>query len=282
MTLSIRNSARRVIWSIWFSCAMLQPFCPAQAAGTGTASSISAAGKRSFTSTCAGCHGLDGRGSERAPSIATSPRIQKLSDKGLSNIISNGVPGTGMPAFHSLSAGQVQSLVSYIRTLQGKTEARVLPGNAVRGKDIFFGKGECSNCHSISGHGGFLGPDLTSFGASSSAESISEAINRSKRIIPFGYRPASAIRRDGTSIEGVVRNEDNFTVQLQTQDGAFHFFQKSDLQKLEYQNQSLMPTNYAERLSHDELNDLVSYLMDASSSKDKPAKRAPKKEDDPE
>src|SRR5579864_3882346 len=175
MTLSIPNSARRVIWSIWFSCAMLQPFCLAQAAGTGTAGSISAAGKRSFTSTCAGCHGLDGRGSERAPSIATSPRIQKLSDKGLSNIIANGVPGTGMPAFHSLSAGQVQSLVSYIRTLQGKTEARVLPGNAARGKDIFFGKGECSNCHSISGHGGFFGPDLTTFGASSSADAISEA-----------------------------------------------------------------------------------------------------------
>jgi putative heme-binding domain-containing protein len=279
MTLSIPNSARRVIWSIWFSCAMLQPFCPAQAAGTGTAGSISAAGKRSFTSTCAGCHGLDGRGSERAPSIATSPRIQKLSDKGLSNIISNGVPGTGMPAFHSLSAAQVLALVSYIRTLQGKTEARVLPGNAARGKDVFFGKGECSNCHSIAGHGGFLGPDLTSFGASSSAESISEAISRSTRIVPFGYRPASAITRDGTNIEGVVRNEDNFTVQLQTQDGAFHFFQKSDLQKLEYRNQSLMPANYAERLSHDELNDLVSYLIDASSSKDKPTKRGPKEDD---
>ena len=181
-----------------------------------------------------------------------------------------------MPAFHSLSTAQVQSLVSYIRALQGTTDSRVVPGDAVRGKEIFFGKGECSSCHAVAGQGGFLGPDLTSYGAASSAKQILEAILNSNRIVPSGYKSAVATTHDGTTVEGIVRNEDNFSVQLQTQDGTFHFFQKSDLQKLEYSKQPLMPSNYAQRLNQDELNDLVSFLMGATSSRDKTtSKKAP-------
>ena len=185
-----------------------------------------------------------------------------------------------MPAFHSLSTAQVQSLVSYIRALQGKTDSRVVPGDAVQGKAIFFGKGDCSTCHTVAGQGGFLGPDLTSYGAASSSNQILEAILNSNRIVPLGYRAAVITTRDGNTIEGVVRNEDNFSVQLQTQDGVFHFFQKSDLQKFEYSKQPLMPSNYAQRLTQDELNDLVSFLMGATPPRDKTtSKKAPAQDD---
>ena len=57
------------------------------------------AGKTTYNTSCAGCHGLDGRGSEKAPNISGSAKVQHLSDAQLSSIISNGVPGTGMPGF---------------------------------------------------------------------------------------------------------------------------------------------------------------------------------------
>ena len=272
----------RTVLLLCLCCALIPVLSSAQASrkDSGNNNSSSAAGKQSFTSTCAGCHGLDGRGSERAPSITTTPRIRKFTDQQLSNVISNGVPGTGMPAFHSLTRDQVRSLVSYVRFLQGKTENHALPGNPDRGKQVYFGKGECSSCHSIAGQGGFLGPDLTTYGSTSADTVILQAILNPNRIVLSGYKSAVATTRDGARIEGIVRNEDNFSVQLQTQDGAFHFLQKSDLQQLEYRNQSLMPTNYGERLSRAELDDLVSYLMDASSSPDKSSsKRAPKEDD---
>src|ERR1035438_7053255 len=59
-------------------------------------------GQQTFASTCAGCHGLDGRGGERAPNIAESPKVQRIGRAHVARIIENGVPGTGMPAFHSL------------------------------------------------------------------------------------------------------------------------------------------------------------------------------------
>jgi cytochrome c oxidase cbb3-type subunit III len=223
-------------------------------------------GKRAFASTCAGCHGLDGRGSERAPNIATSAKVQHASDSEIAKIISDGVPGTGMPAFHTLTPTQVRALVSYVRLLEGKQDARKLPGDSANGKNIFFGKGECSSCHSVSGQGGFLGPDLTSYGSGLSPSEIQKAIVDPRRIVPTGYRAAEVTTGDGTKVEGVVRNEDNFSLQLLTKDGAFHFFEKSDLQTVHYLEQSLMPVDYGKRLDQKEVNDVISFLMRASAS----------------
>lgn len=233
----------------------------------------SSAGKSTFNSSCAACHGLDARGGDKAPNIATSPRIQHFSDAELSGIISNGVPGTGMPAFHSLSQKEIQGLVGYLRSLQGKGEARALPGNPAHGKEIFFGKGECANCHTVAGHGGFLGPDLTNHAATSSPAAIRDEIVKSRRVPTIGYRRAALTTSNGERLEGLVRNEDNFSVQLQTRDGSFHFFNKSQLQKLEYTDGSLMPSDYGTRLSESELNDLASYLMTTPDKSKAPTAR---------
>jgi len=55
-------------------------------------------GRQVFESRCAGCHGIDGRGGERAPDIATSAKTQRRSDSALAQIINNGIPAAGMPA----------------------------------------------------------------------------------------------------------------------------------------------------------------------------------------
>jgi len=185
-----------------------------------------------------------------------------------------------MPAFRSLTARQVRAVVDYLRSLQGKAEGRVLPGDPKRGKEIFFGKGDCSACHTISGQGGFLGPDLTEHGATSSGDAIRDEIVRSPRVPSIGYRTAALTTESGERLEGLVRNEDNFSVQLQTKDGSFHFFKKTDLRSFDRQDGSLMPADYRNRLSESELNDLASYLMTTPS----PNQAAPprKKVDDDE
>jgi len=238
-----------------------------------------APGQRPYDTNCAGCHGLDGRGSDKGPNIAASVNVRHLSDARVSSIISEGIPGTGMPAFHSLGERQTRAIVGYIRILQGRLEARQLPGNAARGKEIFFGKGECSNCHAISGEGGFLGRDLSTYGSDLPAKVIGAEIVKPNRIEPPGYRSAALVTHDGNRLEGVIRNEDNFSVQLQARDGGFHFFQKSDLQTVEHLGRSFMPTNYGERLSKSELDDLVSFLMNPGATSSKA--QNPAKPEDP-
>ncbi|MGA2745051.1 MAG: c-type cytochrome [Candidatus Sulfotelmatobacter sp.] len=221
----------------------------------------SARGRQIFASTCANCHGLDGRGGERAPNIVENPKVQKLSDAGIAHIIENGIPGAGMPAFHSLEAADVQAVVAYVRTLQGTRQTVKLPGDPLRGETIFFGKAGCSGCHMAAGKGGFIASDLSGYTHSHTAEQIRLAITSPAPGNDRQARLVTAITRGGEKVVGRVRNEDNFSLQLQTLDGTFYSVTKSELQGLEYNSQTLMPSDYNSTLSSDDLNDIVSYLM---------------------
>jgi cytochrome c oxidase cbb3-type subunit 3 len=219
-------------------------------------------GARLFAATCASCHGLDGRGGERAPDIAQRQEIQRLSDTQLMRIVQEGVPGTGMPAFHSLRTSQIQALVAYLRTLQGSNKTPTLPGDPERGKQAFVKTG-CSECHMVAGSGGFLASDLSSYGHTHSEDEIRSAITRPNQGVEA--RTVTVKTQDGHSYSGRVRNEDNFSLQLQGPDGTFYFLAKSDLGDIEYSPQSLMPSDYGAGLSPKEVNDIVSYLIKSAS-----------------
>src|SRR5437588_100421 len=69
------------------------------------------AGKKVFSAHCAGCHGLDGSGGQRAPNIATNPSVKRLSDADLSHVILNGRTDFGMPSFQILGTATVGQVV---------------------------------------------------------------------------------------------------------------------------------------------------------------------------
>src|SRR5271165_5668298 len=79
------------------------------------AQQVAANGEATYNSSCAGCHGLDGRGSDKAVNI-TSATMRHLTDAQLTDIIANGVPDTGMPGFRNLSEGQIGAVVQYLRS----------------------------------------------------------------------------------------------------------------------------------------------------------------------
>jgi cytochrome c oxidase cbb3-type subunit III len=223
-------------------------------------------GQQIFASACAGCHGLDGRGGERAPNIAQAPAAQRLSDQNLIRIVAEGVPGTGMPAFHSLGTDGISAVVTYLRVLQGRGEPSVLPGDPTRGQALFFGRAECSSCHMIGGQGGFLASDLSGYGKGHSVEEIRQAILNAGRDSDLHVKHAVVTAEDGKQYDGLVRNEDNFSIQLQAMDGSYHFFEKADVRNVQYQAEPVMPSNYDSTLSHGELNDIISYLVAAAKS----------------
>jgi len=216
-------------------------------------------GQKTFSSRCAGCHGLDGRGSQRAPNIATDPTTRHLSDPELSQTILNGRTDFGMPAFRELGSEEIQHVVDYLRVLRG-VGAVSAAGDSKRGKEIFFGKAECSNCHTVAGQAVFVGSDLSTYARGLTSAEIRKAITDPAPSAGRA-RTAVAITRNGQTLGGAVRNEDNSSIQLQGADGTFHFLLKSDLDKLEYQRLPAMPTDYGQKLSQQELNDLVGYLQ---------------------
>jgi len=219
-----------------------------------------APGQPVFAANCAGCHGLDGKGGDKAPDIATRAEIRQHSDAELLQILQQGVPRKSMPSFHFLGDAALRSLVAYLRSLQGGTESAALPGDAKRGKAVFFGKGRCSDCHTVRGEGGFLASDLTEYSRSRSPEAIRDAILFPNRNLDPRNRKVLATLPDGKSVEGVIRNEDNFSIQIASLDGTTYLLTKSQLKQLAYREESAMPADYATRLSASEVDDLVNYL----------------------
>jgi putative heme-binding domain-containing protein len=240
-------------------------------------------GRQVFENRCAGCHGIDGRGSERAPDIATSAKTQRRSDSALAQIINNGVPSAGMPAFSTVDASTTAALVRYLRFLQGKTGSTALPGNPQNGKAIFFGRARCSECHVAAGAGGFIASDLSSYGRARPVEEIRDAIVKPGQPSNASRGTVTIATRAGQSFTGVLRNEDNFSLQLQSLDGAFHLLMKSDVASMRRDSNSLMPSDYGSTLSADELNDLVSFLMSvAQQDKSSPDPKKNEPSDDEE
>lgn len=217
-------------------------------------------GKRGFAASCAGCHGLDGRGSDRAPDIATRKEVQRLTDAGLLRIIRDGVTGTGMPSFRSMGESRIRAIIGHLRVLQGKAGEQPLPGDTASGKALFEGKADCSHCHVMRGAGGFIGSDLTGYAASRSADQVRVGILNPGLRADGANTLVNVTTRDGRKLSGIARNEDNFSLQLLTPKGEFYSLSKSD-SKIEHTMQPIMPVDYGSRLSTAELNDLVSYLM---------------------
>jgi putative heme-binding domain-containing protein len=223
-------------------------------------------GRQLFESRCAGCHGLDGRGGERAPDIATRQNVQRRSDNDLLRIIESGLPASGMPSFASLGTYPIQMLVSYLRQLQGKGGSAKLPGNPRAGKVLFFGKARCSECHMVNGAGGFIASDLSAFGSTRSAEEIRQAITKPSQENSLRQGTVIVTTRDGDKLSGMVRNEDNFSLQLQTLDGAFHLLMKPEVAEIDRKQKPLMPSDYGSKLNPSELNDLISFLMSTANN----------------
>src|SRR6266478_967311 len=240
-------------------------------------------GRKTFESVCAGCHGLDGRGGERGPNIATRAEVQKLTDEETLQILQSGMPAAGMPAFASLGASKIRGVIAYLRILQGENEDVSVPGDAHRGKSLFFGEAGCAKCHMINGAGGFLGADLSPYASKASIEDIRSAITDPNKDLDPQARNVLVTTREGRKFTGIARNEDNFSLQLQSLDGTFHLLLKSDLANLEYQPKSLMPSDYGSVLSPADLNDLVSYLLSAARAAKEPqttGKKSKHDEDD--
>ena len=253
-----------------------QPAPPPRAQQTDTGI---AQGRQIFESRCAACHGLDGRGGERAPDIATRASVQRRSDMALTQIIRNGIPAAGMPGFGALDEGAARSLVRYLRMLQGKTGERALAGDSEKGKAIFFGKGRCSECHMVEGSGGFLGSDLSGFGAARAPEEIREAITKPTQRGRLGANVVVTLR-DGSKVSGVVRNEDNFSLQLQKVDGGFHLQTKIDVAEIARQSDTLMPSDYGSTLQPHELDHLVAFLASAADHNKAAVSKTKKEEED--
>src|ERR1700722_13706722 len=117
-----------------------------------------ARGKQVFSVNCSFCHGSDARGGEGGPNLLRSPIV--LNDREgevISAVVLNGRVEKGMPKF-DVSMPDIADVAAYLHSMHRARDAEeplaseaILVGNATAGKAYFYGKGHCSQCHSLEG-----------------------------------------------------------------------------------------------------------------------------------
>ena len=110
----------------------------------------------------------------------------------------------------------------------------------------------------VNGAGGFLGSDLSNYGAITPVAEMREQIMNHEQW-PRTKRVVVSIR-DGGKLTGFARNEDNFSLQLQTLDGQFHFLDKSKVVSVEFATDAA-GGDVGKKLSKSDVDDLIGYFV---------------------
>lgn len=191
-------------------------------------------GEVTFGSQCGFCHGKDAAGGETGPDL-TRAEIVAQDSKGdkLAPVIRAGRPTAGMPAFPSLTPGELNAIVAFVHTQMDKfaelgggrrsvEPADLATGNAAAGRAYFEGAGKCASCHSPTG-------DLAGIGKKY------QGLNLLRRILyPTGQGPAAAAGgraiftlASGQTVIAPAVADDDFSVTVLDPLGARQTYQRS-------------------------------------------------------
>lgn len=128
--------------------------------------------------------------------------------------------------------------------------------NRMNGKAIF--QKNCSSCHTLFGEGRAVGPDLTGAQRTDLDYVLINVMDPSA-LVGHAYRVTVLELKDGRVINGIVKAEDASTLTLQTANDRV-VVATQDIAERQQQSVSMMPEGLFNRLSIQEIRNLVTYL----------------------
>ena len=215
-------------------------------------------GKGVYLNNCVYCHGPDG--DQIAGIDFGHGKFKRVkTDEDLTKIILNGIEGTGMPA-QNIRDRELVPLVAYLRSLTNDSaSAAAAGGDPARGKLLFAGKGNCASCHRVRGQGAYAGPDLSEIGGTRRSADLRRALMDPQADILPQNRYFHVVLKNGAAFTGRIYNQDTFNVQLMDNQQKMRTIARSDVKEFTLVKSSPMPS-YKDKLSSQELNDVVAYL----------------------
>ena len=218
------------------------------------------AGGAIFRAQCATCHGADAKGidSIEAPDLTLIWAREATTDASLFKTIKEGIAGSIMPP-HQNPDPEIWMTVSYLKSIAISGTNETVVGNAGRGRNIFVEN--CSRCHRVGGVGGSLGPDLSSITGRRSLASLVNSLREPSSVIGRRFKPVSLTTATNERVQGTIKSEDAFSVQLMDSDQVLRAFNKIELIQFTREIDSLMPVFSEGALSETDVNDILSYLQ---------------------
>ncbi len=245
-------------------CALILVPCGLSAQEHSYAPSDIENGRGLYQANCLGCHGNNADAVEGA-NLSTGRFRRASSDEDLIRLIREGIPNTLMIPKTNLSYGDTRAIVAFLRALPGggalvADEREVRIGDASRGEALFFSQQtQCSTCHGVNGGGNLLSPDLGNVGATRTPGTLEQSMIDPMAEVRAGQRFYQVTDRQGTTMRGLLLNQDTHSVQLLNENERLAAYNKDNLESHGF-IPSPMPS-YLDVLSPDEVADLVAYMI---------------------
>ncbi len=133
-------------------------------------------------------------------------------------------------------------------------------GSWARGRKVFRSEAAgCFKCHSVGGGGARIGPDLMNLIHRDYASLVRDISNPSFAINPDYIGHVIALN-DGRVLTGVLQTDGDQLV-LGDEKGVLTKLEKSDIETMKVSSTSVMPAGIAQKLTADQMKDLLTYLM---------------------
>jgi putative heme-binding domain-containing protein len=116
----------------------------------------------------------------------------------------------------------------------------------------------------MKGEGGNIGPDLTQLGTRFSAKDMLIHMMDPNKEVSDQYASTVFVMKDGSSVLGRLTNENKETYSISQNPFAPQMvrnIQKKEVVSTKLSRASLMPPGLINRLTEDEIKDLMAYLM---------------------
>ncbi len=135
-------------------------------------------------------------------------------------------------------------------------------GNPTAGRELFFGKATCYNCHAVGSEGGRLGPDLTSVGAIRSGHDILEAVVFPSATLVPDYQTQRVTTKSGQTYNGIRSQLESGREATVLWLGVNQKLRiaRDEIVGTTPSTVSLMPEGFASLLTQKEMADLLAFL----------------------
>lgn len=171
-----------------------------------------------------------------------------------------------------IASTNAQSLSQQLKAESVETLATAVQqkGNAVRGAILFTNrKLSCTRCHSASGTGKPVGPDLTQLGRDVTDAYLIEALLDPSKAIKKGFESVTVVTTAGKTFSGRIVEDSPQRIVLQVASGDLErvTLLKSEIEEIAPNKQSAMPANLVDQLeSRDQFLDLARYMMELAAA----------------
>jgi putative heme-binding domain-containing protein len=136
------------------------------------------------------------------------------------------------------------------------TISQLTPDIAI-GKRVF--EERCATCHQLRGNGKLIGPQLDG-AVVRTLERLCEDILWSNRNVDEAFRITNVQMDDGETISGLVLDRNDQTLEIIDQNGKSQRILRSGIEQEKVSKLSLMPSNFEELISDNELASLIGFL----------------------